>query len=108
MTLARHLMVDFNQMKSFVEDPLVLDRGEGIRVTDTAGRSYIDGLSGVFTTSLGMRNTEIIEAVTAQLGKLAFGAPDDGHDVDGPRAGRSRPRVRASAVHDDEVPVGWL
>ena len=50
MTLARHLMVDFNQMKSFVEDPLVLDRGEGIRVTDTAGRTYIDGLSGVFTT----------------------------------------------------------
>jgi adenosylmethionine-8-amino-7-oxononanoate aminotransferase len=75
MTLARHLMVDFNQMKTFVEDPLVLDRGEGIRVTDTAGRSYIDGLSGVFTTSLGHANTEVIEAVTAQLGKLAFGAP---------------------------------
>jgi len=60
MTLARHLMVDFNQMKTFVEDPLVLDRGEGIRVTDTAGRSYIDGLSGVFTTSLGHANTEVI------------------------------------------------
>jgi adenosylmethionine-8-amino-7-oxononanoate aminotransferase len=75
MTLARHLMVDFNQMKAFVEDPLVLDRGAGIRVTDTAGRTYIDGLSGVFTTSLGHANQEIIDAVTAQLGRLAFGAP---------------------------------
>ena len=75
MTLARHLMVDFNQMKAFVEDPLVLDRGAGIRVTDTSGRTYIDGLSGVFTTSLGHANPEIIEAVTAQLGRLAFGAP---------------------------------
>ena len=75
MTLARHLMVDFNQMKAFVEDPLVLDRGAGIRVTDTAGRTYIDGLSGVFTSNLGHANAEIIDAVTAQLQRLAFGAP---------------------------------
>jgi len=75
MTLARHLMVDFNQMKAFVDDPLILDRGEGIRVTDTSGCSYIDGLSGVFTSNLGHGNPEIIEAVTEQLGKLAFGAP---------------------------------
>jgi len=75
MTLARHLMVDFNQMKAFVEDPLVLDHGAGIRITDTAGRTYIDGLSGVFTSNLGHANAEIIEAVTAQLGRLAFGAP---------------------------------
>ena len=43
---ARHLMVDFTQMKSFAEDPLVIDRGEGIRVTDDRGRTYLDGLSG--------------------------------------------------------------
>lgn len=75
MTLARHLMVDFNQMKAFVEDPLVLDRGAGIRLTDTAGRTYIDGLSGVLTSNLGHANPDIIAAVTAQLGRLAFGAP---------------------------------
>jgi adenosylmethionine-8-amino-7-oxononanoate aminotransferase len=75
VTLARHLMVDFNQMKTFVEDPLVLDQGAGIRVTDTCGRTYIDGLSGVFTSNLGHANREIIDAVTAQLGRLAFGAP---------------------------------
>lgn len=75
MTLARHLMVDFNQMKAFVDDPLVLDCGEGIRVTDTTGRTYIDGLSGVFTSNLGHANAEIVDAVTAQLGRLAFGAP---------------------------------
>ena len=73
--MARHLMVDFNQMKAFVRDPLVLDSGSGIRVTDVEGRTYIDGLSGVFTSSLGHGNREIIEAVTDQLGRLAFGAP---------------------------------
>lgn len=75
MTSAKHLMVDFNQMKSFTEDPLILDRGVGVRVIDAAGRSYLDGLSGVFTSSLGHGNEELIEAVTAQLRKLAFGAP---------------------------------
>ncbi len=47
------IMVDFNQMKSFGQDPLILDRGEGIRVTDVFGKTYIDGLSGVFTVNLG-------------------------------------------------------
>jgi beta-alanine--pyruvate transaminase len=73
--LARHLMVDFTQMKSFSRDPLVLDRGSGIRVIDDRGRSYIDGLSGVFTSNLGHGNREIIEAIEAQLERLAFGAP---------------------------------
>src|SRR5437764_81924 len=71
----RHLMVDFTQMKAFAEDPLVLDRGEGIRVTDDRGRTYIDGLSGVLTSSLGHANRAIVDAVAAQLGRLAFGAP---------------------------------
>ena len=39
-------MVDFTQMKSFGQDPLILERGEGIRVTDVFGQTYIDGLSG--------------------------------------------------------------
>ena len=44
-------------------------------MTDTAGHTYIDGLSGVFTSNLGHANAEIIDAVAAQLGRLAFGAP---------------------------------
>jgi beta-alanine--pyruvate transaminase len=74
-SLARHLMIDFTQMKSFAEDPLILERGSGIRVMDNRARSYIDGLSGVFTSNLGHANREIAAAVEAQLGTLAFGAP---------------------------------
>src|SRR5215213_137206 len=47
------IMVDFNQMKAFGQEPPILDRGEGIRVTDVFGKTYIDGLSGVFTVNLG-------------------------------------------------------
>ena len=47
------VMVDFTQMKSFGQDPLILEWGEGIRVTDVFRQTYIDGLSGVFTVNLG-------------------------------------------------------
>jgi beta-alanine--pyruvate transaminase len=76
--VARHLMVDFTQMKTFAEDPLVLERGEGIRVTDDHGRTYIDGLSGVFTSNLGHGNPEITDALATQARQLAFGAPTMG------------------------------
>jgi beta-alanine--pyruvate transaminase len=73
--LVSHTMVDFNQMKTFAKDPLVLTEASGIRVTDIAGRSYIDGLSGVFAVSLGHSATPVIEAMTDQLRRLPFASP---------------------------------
>lgn len=72
---ARHVMVDFNQMRTFTADPLIMVEGSGIRLTDTEGRRYIDGLSGVFAVSLGHGNEEIIEAITAQHRRLSFSSP---------------------------------
>ncbi len=69
------IMVDFVQMKSFAQDPLILETGNGIRVTDVFGKTYIDGLSGVFTVNLGHGLDSIIDAGTAQAKKIAFTAP---------------------------------
>ena len=73
--LVSHTMVDFNQMKTFVKDPLVLTEGHGIRVTDSSGKSYIDGLAGVFAVSLGHSATPVIDAIIAQVQRLAFSSP---------------------------------
>lgn len=70
-----NLFLDFMQMREFAKDPLVFTGGEGIRLTDTAGRRYIDGLSGVFVTSLGHGNMPVIEAMAAQMRELAFAPP---------------------------------
>jgi len=70
-----HLFLDFMQMREFAKDPLVFVGGEGIRLTDSTGRQYIDGLSGVFVTSLGHGNLPVIEAMTAQAQQLAFAPP---------------------------------
>src|SRR5258708_20574384 len=85
--IARHLMVDFTQMKTFAEDPLVLEHGEGIRVTDGRGRTYIDGLSGVFTSNLGHGNPEITDALAAQARQLAFGPPPMSTNTHPPQLG---------------------
>lgn len=49
--LTRHVMVDFVQMKSFAEDPLIMVGGDGIYLSDVEGRRYVDGLSGATTCS---------------------------------------------------------
>jgi beta-alanine--pyruvate transaminase len=73
--LVGHTMVDFNQMKTFLKDPLILTEGHGIRVTDDQKRQYIDGISGVFAMSLGHSADAIIDAITKQLKTLAFSSP---------------------------------
>ena len=72
---ARHIMVDFNQMRTFTTDPLIMVEGDWITMTDHEGRRYIDGLSGVFAVSLGHGNEEIIDAITAQHRRLSFSSP---------------------------------
>ncbi len=71
----RHLLVEFNQMKSFMDDPLIIVEGEGVRVRDDSGRWYIDGLSAVAAVQLGHRNQPIIAAMTEQLNKVALALP---------------------------------
>src|SRR4029079_15446905 len=53
--------------------PLIIERGEGIHVYDTAGKSYIDGMAGLWCTALGWGNEELAETAAAQMRKLAFG-----------------------------------
>jgi beta-alanine--pyruvate transaminase len=73
--LSRQLLVDFMPMASFSKDPFVLVEGEGIRVRDTNGRWYIDGMSGVFVSAYGHGNRRLIDAAREQASRLAFHAP---------------------------------
>src|SRR5687768_4662682 len=72
---AGRLMIDFQQMSAWVEEPLVLERGEGCWVYDTDGKRYFDGLSGVMVVNYGHANPRIVQAITEQVGRLAFAAP---------------------------------
>jgi 4-aminobutyrate--pyruvate transaminase len=52
--------------------PLVLERGQGVHVFDSAGKPYIEGLAGLWCTALGYGNEELVEAAAAQMRKLPF------------------------------------
>ncbi|MHB1133854.1 MAG: aminotransferase family protein [Chloroflexota bacterium] len=79
--LAEHLVLDFMQMREFARNPFVFAKGEGVRVTDTQGKTYLDGLSGVFVVSLGYGNQGLIDAMTEQARTLHFAPPLHGTNL---------------------------
>ncbi len=52
--------------------PLVLERGEGVYVYDTAGKRYMEGLAGLWCTGLGYGNAELVETAREQMSRLSF------------------------------------
>ncbi|MDX6202018.1 MAG: adenosylmethionine---8-amino-7-oxononanoate aminotransferase, partial [Frankiales bacterium] len=53
------------------DEPLVIDRGEGMYLVDTDGRRYLDGVSSLWVTVHGHGEPAIDDAVRDQLGRLA-------------------------------------
>ncbi|MEQ8663601.1 MAG: aminotransferase class III-fold pyridoxal phosphate-dependent enzyme, partial [Gammaproteobacteria bacterium] len=55
----------------FYREPMVLERGEGCYLFDSAGRRYLDCYAGVGVSNAGHANPQVVEAAVAQLLKLA-------------------------------------
>ncbi|MBL8905258.1 MAG: aminotransferase class III-fold pyridoxal phosphate-dependent enzyme [Rhizobiales bacterium] len=52
--------------------PLILNEGRGIYLYDDKGKRYIEGLAGLWCTSLGFSNEELVEAAAAAMRKLPY------------------------------------
>lgn len=52
--------------------PLVMTRGEGVRVFDETGKDYIEGMSGLWCTSLGFSEPRLVAAAKRQMEELPF------------------------------------
>ncbi|WP_257159979.1 acetylornithine transaminase [Corynebacterium cystitidis] len=57
-------------MNTYGTPPIELVSGSGAIVTDADGNDYIDLLAGIAVNVLGQGHPAIVEAVTAQIGKL--------------------------------------
>ncbi|HSJ05722.1 MAG TPA: ornithine--oxo-acid transaminase [Longimicrobiales bacterium] len=64
--------------------PVVLSRGEGAYVWDVEGRRYLDMLSAYSALNQGHRHPRIVEALTAQAGRLTLTSRAFHNDVMGP------------------------
>jgi adenosylmethionine-8-amino-7-oxononanoate aminotransferase len=69
-----HLWMHFTRHSSFADGgaPPIMVRGDGCRVWDAAGRSYLDGLAGLFVVQVGHGRRELAEVAARQAGELAF------------------------------------
>ena len=52
--------------------PLVITHGKGIYVYDERGKEYIEGLAGLWCTSLGFGEEELAEAAARQMRELPY------------------------------------
>ena len=52
--------------------PLVIERAEGVRVYDSDGKAYLEGMSGLWCTALGFSEKRLVAAAARALEKLPF------------------------------------
>ena len=51
---------------------LVIESGEGIYVTDSSGKRYIEAMAGLWSVALGFGEKRLVEAATKQMEKLPY------------------------------------
>ena len=58
----------FTNLKTHEEDgPFIIDHGSGIYVTDESGKTYIEGMSGLWCTSLGFSEQRLVDAAANEI-----------------------------------------
>jgi adenosylmethionine-8-amino-7-oxononanoate aminotransferase len=67
-----NLMLHFTPYSEDWSKLPVIVSGEGSYVTDDKGRTYVDGLAGLFTTQVGHGRTELADAAHKQMKELGF------------------------------------
>jgi len=68
-----HLWMHFTRLSSYADSPVpMIVRGDGARIYDIHGRSYLDGLAGLFVVQAGHGRRELAEAAYKQANELAF------------------------------------
>ena len=69
-----HLWMPFSQYNDLLSKggPTIIVEGDGIRMTDSDGNTYIDAVGGLFLVNVGHGRTKIAEAVADQLGALHY------------------------------------
>ena len=92
------LIHPYTQLASFRETgPLVLERGHGVWVYDSDGRPYLEGMAGLWCTSLGYSNEELVEAAREQMSRLPFSHLFSGRSHD--------PAIELAEVLKEIVPI---
>ena len=95
----RHLWMHFSRLATYeTHEVPVMVRGEGAYVWDQHGKSYLDGLAGLFTSQIGHGRTELAEAGAKQAEHPGLLPAVDLRPPPGHRAGRAHRRATPPAT----------
>ena len=68
-----HHLHPYTQLRQLEQEgPLVIVRGDGVRVFDEQGREYIEGMAGLWCASLGFSDKRLAEAAYRQMQALPY------------------------------------
>lgn len=73
----------FTPVRAFEQNemggPRIVETGRGIRITDAAGKTSIDGFAGLYCVNIGYGRTEVADAIARQARELAYYHSYAGH-----------------------------
>ncbi len=73
--LLRRTFLDYQQMSSVLESPLILNRAKGVYYWDIEGKRYFDAIGGIFCAVLGHCHERVIGAMRRQMDVMTFSPP---------------------------------
>ena len=76
--LLKRTFLDYQPTAAFFDNPLIVERAEGLYYWDVEGKKYFDSIGGIFVATLGHRHPRVVEAMKQQLDTLTFAPPMHG------------------------------
>ena len=67
--------IDYHSTSEFLEQPLVIERAQGLYYWDIEGKRYFDAIGGIFVAVLGHGHPRVMKAMQDQMAKVTFAPP---------------------------------
>lgn len=76
--LLNRTFIDYRPTADFIDNPLIVERADGLYCWDTEGKRYFDAIGGIFVAILGHRHPRVMEAMRTQMERVTFVGPMHG------------------------------
>lgn len=73
--LLTRTFVDYSATAEFLEQPLIIDKADGLYCWDGEGKRYFDAIGGIFVASLGHKHPRVMQAMRDQMERITFAPP---------------------------------
>ena len=80
--IAFHMHPYTNPAQLVTDGPQIMAKGDGVFVFDESGNQFYEGMSGLWCTSLGFSESQLVDAAITQFHKLPFYHSFAGKTVD--------------------------